>query len=407
MAGASKRHNGSARRSSSETRNPEPGTADVDIVHTGPGTRAGRYLRRFWQPVYRGADLPPGRARPITMLGEQFTLYRGEGGAAHLLAFRCAHRGTQLSTGWVEGDNLRCFYHGWVYDGAGQCVEQPAEPEPFCQRIRIQSYPVHEYLGLIFAYLGEGAPPPPPRLLEFEERDDAVVQAVATPIWPCNYFNRIDQAADHIHTIFAHRESFVEQGGLQGIPVMSAEETEYGVCTRFRHVDGTEGRSHFQMPNINMFEAAPRGPDTGWTTNVHWRVPIDDGHYQTLGLALVPTVGGTGTKGLERWDRPRPLLSTPLPPEEVGELILAGKAHWDDFLDRRDFVPVQDYVILVGQGAIVPRDQEHLGQTDVGTILIRKVWERELRALAEGRPLKQWTRPYLDSRFERFGSEVG
>ena len=83
-----------------------------DLYRTGPGTLAGRYLRRFWQPVYRLEDLPPGRALPLRIMGEEFTLYRGEDGAPHAVAFRCAHRGTQLSVGLVEGDCLRCRYHG-------------------------------------------------------------------------------------------------------------------------------------------------------------------------------------------------------------------------------------------------------------------------------------------------------
>ncbi len=84
----------------------------TDFEHTGPGTLAGRYMRMFWQPIYRTEDLVPGRAVPIRIMSEDFTLYRGEGGACHLVAFRCAHRGTQLSTGWVEGDCVRCRYHG-------------------------------------------------------------------------------------------------------------------------------------------------------------------------------------------------------------------------------------------------------------------------------------------------------
>ncbi|MBM2811214.1 MAG: hypothetical protein HW416_1973, partial [Chloroflexi bacterium] len=86
-----------------------------DFVHTGPDTLAGRYLRTFWHPVYLAKDLAPGRATPIHIMGEDFTLYRGETGTPHIVAFRCAHRGTQLSTGWVEGDEIRCFYHGWKY----------------------------------------------------------------------------------------------------------------------------------------------------------------------------------------------------------------------------------------------------------------------------------------------------
>ena len=95
----------------------------MDFFHIGPGTLAGRFLRSFWQPIYRTQDLLAGRAQPIHILGEDFTLYRGASGEPHLLACRCAHCGTQRSTGWVEGDNLRCFYHGWMYVPDGQCVE--------------------------------------------------------------------------------------------------------------------------------------------------------------------------------------------------------------------------------------------------------------------------------------------
>src|SRR6266508_2352874 len=162
----------------------------IDFAPTGPGTLAGRYLRRFWQPVYVAADLPPGHARPLRIMNEDYTLYRGESGTPHVTAFRCAHRGTQLSIGWVEGDCLRCFYHGWKYDGSGQCVEQPAEEAGFAAKVRIQSYPVHEYLGLIFAYLGEGEPPPVPRYPDMEDCD-GLLEWDSYPR-ACNYFNNLE-----------------------------------------------------------------------------------------------------------------------------------------------------------------------------------------------------------------------
>src|SRR5438067_1114708 len=192
----------------------------TDFAHTGPGILAGRYLRQFWQPIYRAQDLPPGRAKPIKIMGEEFTLYRGEGGAAHVVAFRCAHRGTQLATGWVEGENLRCFYHGWTYGPDGQCVEQPAEPEPFCQRIKIKSYPVLEYLGLIFAYLSEGELPPLPRYPTFEEEG---ILSTSTYIRECNYFQNIENFVDEVHVAFTHRDSHFAEHGLYVVPSISAE----------------------------------------------------------------------------------------------------------------------------------------------------------------------------------------
>ena len=154
-----------------------------DFVHTGPGTLAGRYLRMYWQPVYRSADLEIGRPVRIEIMSEFFTLYRGESGTAHLVADRCAHRGTQLLLGWVEGECIRCFYHGWVYDGSGQCIEQPAEKESFARKVKIASYPVEEYLGLIFAYLGEG--------------QGAAAAAVS------GIGNRVPWALDRAHTVLS------------------------------------------------------------------------------------------------------------------------------------------------------------------------------------------------------------
>ena len=54
----------------------------ADLEAVGPGTPAGRYLRRFWHPVLRAKDMRPRTARPVEILGEKFTLYRGEGGTS-------------------------------------------------------------------------------------------------------------------------------------------------------------------------------------------------------------------------------------------------------------------------------------------------------------------------------------
>src|SRR3954447_10185755 len=147
-------------------------------------------MRLHWQPVMLGEELPAGRSKPMRIMSEDFTLYRGESGTPHVVAFRGAHRGTQLSTGWVVGDELRCFYHGWKYDGSGQCTEQPAEPEPFCSRIRIRSYPIQEYLGLLWAYLGEGEPPAMRRFQQLEEQSETDIRNLGPArMVPYNYAN--------------------------------------------------------------------------------------------------------------------------------------------------------------------------------------------------------------------------
>src|SRR5262249_1055590 len=61
--------------------------------------------------------------------------------------------------------------------------------------------------------------------------------------------------------------------------------------------------------------------------------------------------------------------------------------------DRVTNPRLQDTVICVGQGAIADRSAERLGRSDAAVILLRKIWKRELRLLAEGKPLTQFTLP--------------
>ena len=75
----------------------------ADLFRTGPHTLGGRYMRTLWHPIFIAAELKPGWAKPVQILGEKFTLYRGAGGTPHRTAFRCAHRGLQLSVDWIEG----------------------------------------------------------------------------------------------------------------------------------------------------------------------------------------------------------------------------------------------------------------------------------------------------------------
>src|SRR5581483_12280944 len=115
--------------------------------------------------------------------------------------------------------------------GSGQCVEQPGEDAGFAAKIRLASYPVREYLGLVFAYLGEGDPPPFRHYPDYDR--PGVVVAMPPELWPCNYFNRLDNDADGLHVLFTHRESIsraVRMSIYQDRNV-SSEETSYGVRT--------------------------------------------------------------------------------------------------------------------------------------------------------------------------------
>ncbi len=360
----------------------------IDYVHTGPGTLAGRFLRLYWQPVFIAADLPTGRAMPVRILNEEFTLFRGESGRAQLLAPRCAHRGTLLSTGRVLGDRLQCFYHGWTYDSSGQCVDQPAEQRGFADKVCIRSYPTREYLGLIFGYFGEGEPPPLPHFSAFDQ-EGYILAAVSKRPW--NFFSQLENSVDEVHINFVHRASGFTSAGLNAaIPVITGEETDYGIA-RF----GTRGnevrRSHILMPNC-MFSMVYED-HTGWTEHLAWRVPIDDVTHASFMVDLVHKTGAAREEFLARHRQAQEDLAKLPSYESVLTEILAGRMTLADVADRPDIVTLQDGVALRAQGAIPDRKNDRLAASDRQVALLRRIWTRELHALSEGRPLKTWRWP--------------
>ena len=357
----------------------------ADIVHTGPDTIGGRYLRSFWQPIFVASELPVGRARPIRVMSENFTIFRSETGKAQVLAPHCPHRGTQLSAGWVEGETLRCFYHGWRFAGSGQCVEAPAEREGYASTVGIRSYPTREYVGLIFAYLGEGEPPEFPRYADLE--DEGILDSREYRR-DCNFFNNIENQCDPVHVAFTHRKSAFTEGGLIGVPQISAEETDWGLALRASR-DGVGVRvTQVGMPNILHIKSSPEEPDSGWSDLFAWRIPIDDFRHSSFNVHLHRLKGEAAKRFLDKRARrdaaPRKSI------QELGAAIRRGELHTDDIKDHPGIVGIQDDVAQIGQGVIADRVNEKLGRSDVGVVLIRNLWLRELNAMKEARPTKHW-----------------
>jgi 5,5'-dehydrodivanillate O-demethylase oxygenase subunit len=365
-----------------------------DLLTTGPGTLAGRYLRRFWQPVFLSRDLAKGAAKPIRFMSEAFTLYRGMSGQVYLIGARCAHRGAQLSAGWVEDECLRCMYHGWMYDGEGRCVDQPAELDGFKDKVRVPSFPAQEYLGLVFVFLGEGPPPPLPRFPWFDEEG---VLECDTYLRSSNYFYTLDNHSDEVHVIFAHRHTAFTRAGLALVPVIEAEETDYGMRVLARFPNGNTRANQLLMPNMIMFKSSPAKGDEGFSDRLAWRVPRDDDSHLSFGVDLRHLRGEAAARYREAQDqeRKRVRMMHLEPAEDVARQILAGRRSLEDadILDRPDLVNIQDCVAQLGQPNMGEPLEETLGRSDRGIVLFRRIWLRELKALAEGGKLKSWQVP--------------
>jgi 5,5'-dehydrodivanillate O-demethylase oxygenase subunit len=364
--------------------------AGFSCENTAPETPAGKYLRRFWQPVYHCIDLKPGRPVPLRIMSEDFTLYRGEGGDVHLVEARCPHRGTRLSSGRVEGEDLRCFYHGWKFRADGQCVEQPAEESFFAKSICLRTWPTREYLGLIFAYVGDTPPPEFPRYPSFEHfRGLVEIDSYARE---CNYFQNVENALDMSHVGFVHGDNRAAFDCIGLGSALDAQESEWGVTYSFRRADGRHRIQQFGMPNVFYMTALPTEPDVEWQESLFWWVPIDDERHMQFSLHRLPLEGEAANRFKERRSQRR--SSIDLAHQDLCSAILAGMLNLQDVDGSRvDLVRLQDDIAQVGQGTFASANAEKLGRADVGVIAIRRLWRRELTALVEGQPLRDWQRP--------------
>jgi 5,5'-dehydrodivanillate O-demethylase len=373
----------------------------ADLYSTNPGTLAGRFLRRFWQPVARSQDVLAEGAYPARIMGEDLTVYRGSSGHPYVVQAFCPHRAARLSTGWVEGEDIRCRYHGWKFAGGGACVEQPSEDASFAAKVGLRAYPAQDYLGLVFAYLGEGEPPSIRRFPDFEGPGVLECAPLSPERWPCNYFNRIDNACDLWHIVYTHRASLSRSENFQWRltpPSITPEETAYGIRSTEERPDRPRSYAHFHMPNVNQVRARSRierpgaAPAPILGDRLFFRVPVDDqncisfvvDHYPIFGDdAAAYTAQPRGTQDLEALNATADaILRSEQRMEDVDSNASTYQMFW-----------MEDYVVQVGQQPISDGRSERLGRMDTGLILLRRLWLRELQALADGRPLKNWVTP--------------
>jgi phenylpropionate dioxygenase-like ring-hydroxylating dioxygenase large terminal subunit len=97
----------------------------------------------FWYPLAVAKNIKKGNVVASSFAGEPIALVRTESNQVYALEDRCAHRQMPLSCGIVQGEKLKCCYHGWLYDKHGQCVV-PYLPEGVpcrtaCGHIRVES----------------------------------------------------------------------------------------------------------------------------------------------------------------------------------------------------------------------------------------------------------------------------
>jgi phenylpropionate dioxygenase-like ring-hydroxylating dioxygenase large terminal subunit len=184
----------------------------------------------YWYPVGWASKLKRGDTLPVVIWQQAIALYRDEKGQIHALEDACPHKGVALHKGKVQGCHLTCAYHGWEFDGCGECVRIPYLPEgQKLPRAQARSYPVLEKYNLIWVFPGDpqlAASNHPPEMPEFDHPNYLMVTVTARMQAHFSICN--ENSMDVFHG-FLHQNL---QGWFDPI-LRSLQETEASVCAEY------------------------------------------------------------------------------------------------------------------------------------------------------------------------------
>lgn len=99
-----------------------------------------------WYVAGHSDRLGRGQVRSTEQFGRRLAVYRDLAGTVHAIDGTCAHLGADLGQGRLVGNQLTCAFHGWRFDGRGECLDAPR---------RLQVYPVTEQWGYVWLYAGK------------------------------------------------------------------------------------------------------------------------------------------------------------------------------------------------------------------------------------------------------------
>jgi nitrite reductase/ring-hydroxylating ferredoxin subunit len=375
----------------------------------------GDLLRRYWTPACLSAEVagPGGAPARVRLLGESLVAFRDAGGRVGLVQENCPHRGASLYFGRNEGAVLRCVYHGWAFDADGRCADMPSEPAPFCGKVRMRAYPVHESGGIVWAYLGPRETMTPFRDFGTDGRDAGELIASKQHA-ACNWAQAMEGNLDTAHISHLHQWEGIDDIPDDGsdkpgypsnamswkfwrhdrAPRLELEETWYGY--RYAGIRTTpNGHAHvrvtaYALPYSTMVASIPFSAGQGMF------VPIDDENCWRYLVAPRARPNPRGLGGASLFSVAP--FTTPATGGQASGVVPRHYTAENDYqIDRAvqmapgtgifsgvpDFVS-QDLMVTESMGPVCDRTQEQLGSADKAISRMRHILITAAKGLAAG-----------------------
>jgi len=306
----------------------------------------------------------------------------------------CAHRGVSLWFGRNEESGLRCAYHGWKYDVAGQCIEVPSEPDErqstLCAKIKLRSYPLVKIGDLLWTYMGDPGSTPP--LPEWEFVHVPSDQTYTSKRWQeCNWLQALEGGIDSSHVSWLHGSGLTNDPLFKGArgnkynladrkPYFEVVESEGGLFIGVRR-NAEEGHYYWRitpwvMPCFTMIP--PRGDHP---IHGHFWIPIDDENCWAYSFdyhAVRPLTDAelqAMQDGHGVHNEYVPGTYRPLQNKDNDYLMDRAAQKRGETFSGIKGIAMQDGSLQESMGPIVDRTKEKLVSTDSGVIMARrKLW---------------------------------
>jgi phenylpropionate dioxygenase-like ring-hydroxylating dioxygenase large terminal subunit len=345
------------------------------------------FLRNSW---YVAAwDREVGR-QPLArmILGEPIVFYRQTDGAAVALEDRCCHRHLPLSLGRLEGDSLRCGYHGLRFDASGRCVEIPGQAQ-VPPDARVHAYPLVERFNWVWIWMGDPKRADPKLIPDWwwaDHPDWACAKPDMIPV-ACNYQLINDNVLDVTHLVYVHASS-IGNPAINDFPATTERDGDVVRLTRWI----------IDRPAPPMYQAAGK-----FAGNVdRWQIVEHQPPCFSVNFAGCAATGTGAPQGDRRHGIELMALSAPTPEtEHTTHYFFAFPRKFglgDPALDKVfnvDFVDVfrEDIAVLEAQQRMMelkPFAPSVSIKVDAAPLAARRLLDRKL---AEEQPPRDWSTP--------------
>ncbi len=366
----------------------------------------GQLMRRHWIPVCMSEEVaePDGKPVRLRILGTELVAFRDSNGKLGVLDGHCPHRGALLALGRNEECGLRCLYHGWKMDVAGNVTEMVSEPpgSTLKEKLKQRSYPIHESGGFVWAYIGPVEEMQPFRAPPFAVNPDHQVSILKIKI-PCNWAQIQEGQIDSAHSSSLHvsdmkpaRVSGAEaddkswyRPSTDKAPKMQIERTPYGFhyaairrpikqAATHDYIRVTEYIAPFVslIPPNNLYNVASIN------------VPVDDETTMFYFVAWGDRDRCTGTQEWRQFCHAVPGVDlnpdwSPIRTLDNGFLQDRALMASGDSFTGIPGIPNQDIAMWVSMGPIADRTHDILGASDMAIVEFRRLMIDAARTMAE------------------------